>query len=320
MIKASEFELREDRMASLLEQTEEVIIDGQIIISENRNTFNSIQVQEELEKIVWLKEHPEREQELHYLEDHPLMNGGISVLGLDNIDYTRRFYSLFDCDRGLVNRALLTIGDYSLKIGWRYQIGSAKIDATWKSLFHTNRENVGKIHDILAILLKKAEIFTNDILKAIIDEYLSSTTEYDWRYYLIRYDSMCPGRYGMYYWYDYQKKEKESYDILMMMTEKSIGGRNFNIFLKTLYDMAKTDFPDKAIRLGEYAYQEDGSVLELSCIGKKAYFREAQFIIEDMGNPDDREITVIPQKDSKDTADRVLIAWERISCFLKQQS
>lgn len=68
---------------------------------------------------------------------------------------------------------------------------------------------------------------------------------------------MRPEKYGMYYWYDYNKREKESYRILMMMTEKSIGGRNYNIFLKTLlYLDNSTDFS-----LGEYAYSGDGDKL-----------------------------------------------------------
>jgi len=317
MIKSSEFELREDRMTSLLEQTEEVIIYGKINIIENRNTFNSMQVQEELEKAFWLKEHPEKEQQLNTLEDHPLLNGGISVVGLDNLEYTDRFYSLFDCNRSLVNRALLTIGDYSLKIGWRYQIGSARIDATWKTLFHTNRENVKKIHDILIVLLKKSEIFTDEILMDIINEYLASATKYDWKYYFIKYDSMRPEKYGMYYWYDYQTKEKESYDILMMLTEKSIGGRNFNIFLKTLYDMIKTNFPDKSIRLGEYAYQKDGNVIELNCIGKYAYYQNNEFVIEDAENPNNKDIITITQVNGVDSVNRILVAWNKISTLLK---
>lgn len=318
MIKASEFELREDRMTSLLEQTEEVIIDGKINMTESRNTFNSMQVQEEREKANWLEVHPDKELQLNLLEDHPLLNGGISVLGLDNLEYTDRFYSLFGCNRGLVNRILLTIGDYSLKIGWRYQLGSARIDTTWRTLFHTNKENVNKIHCILIDLLGESETFTDGMLKGFVDEYLASATKFDWRYYFIKYDSMRPEKYGMYYWYDHQSREKESYDILMMMTEKSIGGRNFNVFLKTLYDMARAEFPDKSIRLGEYAYQEDGDAIELNCIGKYAYYQDNEFIIEDTRNKDDKEIVAIAQENGVDTVDRVLVAWNKISMLLSE--
>ena len=79
--------------------------------------------------------------------------------------------------------ALLSIEDYSLKIGWRYQIGSERIDTTWKTLFHTNKDNINKIHDILYQLLKKADKFSDNILFNIVNEYLLSCQEYDWRYY-----------------------------------------------------------------------------------------------------------------------------------------
>lgn len=318
MINASEFELREDRMKGLLDQTEEVILRGEIKIEENRNTFNGFQVQEELDKQNWLQVHPEKEETLHYLEDHPLLNGGMSVISLENIDYTDRFYSLFSCNRGLINRALLTIGDYSLKIGWRYQIGSAKIENTWKTIFHTNKENIQKVHGILIQLLDKSEVFTDDILLDIIDDYLAKTTIYDWKYYLIKYDSMRPEKYGMYYWYDNQSHEKDAYRIIMMMTEKSIGGKNFNIFLKTLYDRFKSEYPDKAIRLGEYAYSGDGNKLELSFCNKQAYYTDNEFIIEDADNAESRHsISILQDKNTgRDLIDRIDIGWDKIMSLI----
>ncbi len=315
MIKASEFELREDHMPALLQQTEEIILTGEINIIENRNTFNALQVQEEKDKKGWRATHPDKILTLQKLEDHPLLNGSIGVVGLDYIDYTDRFYSLFDCDRGLVNRALLSLGDYSLKIRWRYQIGSANIDTTWKALFHANKDNTKRIHDLLVVLLDKSEKFTDDILQGIIADYLSSNAQYDWRHYIIKYASMRPEKYGMYYWYEHDKWGKASYNILMMLTEKSIGGRNFNIFLKTLYDKIKTTFPEKAVRLGEYAFQSDGDRLELKWADKIAFFTDNQFIIEDMANIQDNgqpETFLINQENGIDIEDRIELAWKQI--------
>ena len=102
----------------------------------------------------------------------------------------------------------------------------------------------------------------------------------------------------------------------MMLTEKSIGGSNFNIFLKALSDRIKAEFPEKAIRLGEYAYQSDGDVLEISCIGKKAYYLDDAFVIEDAENPDDRQIFTIPQIDGIDLADRIEVAWNKVQELL----
>ena len=246
-----------------------------------------------------------------------MLDGGISVVGIDYIHYKDRFYSLFNCDRALVNQALLTIGDYSLQVVWRYQVGSKKIDATWKTLFHTNKDNIQKIHNILITLLDKSETFNDDILKDIIDEYLSSTTSLDWRYYLVKYDSMRPEKYGMYYWYDYKTRGKQSYKILMMMTEKSIGGKNYDIFLKTLKDRFSSIYPDKVIRLGNFAYQGDGDKLEISYKGKIAYYQENSFIIEDVSNPESKIVIGISQENGIDIVDRIDIAWNEISKLIQ---
>lgn len=254
LIKASEFELRDDRMNALLSQTEEIIERGEILIPDGRPSFNNSQLQEEKEKQEWLKDNKDKSETLFYLEDHYLLNGGISVVGLDNIGYTNAFYSLFSCDWSLVNRALLSIGDYSIKVNWRYQIGSARNDTPWRAVFRASNANT---HETLCALLDRKDNFTNDYLKTIIDDYLNTVTLFDWRYYLIKYESMRPEKYGMYYWYDYKVRGKESYRILMMLTEKSIGGRNYNIFLKTLLDLDNSgDFS-----LGEYAYSGDGDTL-----------------------------------------------------------
>ena len=319
MIKSSEFELREDRMNALLEQIEEIVLEDKIEIIEGRNTFNAFQVQEEMEKTEWRNCHPDKELLLQKLEDHPLLEGCVRVVGWDNLDYTDRFYSLFHCDRGLVNRALLTIGDYSIKVNWRYQIGSAKNETSWKAIFHSNKDSIKGTQAILLQLLEKAEVFTDDVLRGVIDEYLAEVTHYDWIYYLVKYDSMRPEKYGMYYWYDYNTREKASYNILMMMTEKSIGGRNFQIFLKALYDKFVATYPDKAARLGEYAYSGDGNKMELLCVNKRIYFTDNVLVIEEYTEESEEMSTTtiaIKQEDGIDAVDRVELAWKEIEYLI----
>lgn len=319
MIKSSEFELREDRMNALLEQIEEIVLEDKIEIIEGRNTFNAFQVQEEMEKTEWRNNHPDKELLLQKLEDHPLLEGCVRVVGWDNLDYTDRFYSLFQCDRGLVNRALLTIGDYSIKVNWRYQIGSAKNETSWKAIFHSNKDSINGTQTILLQLLEKAEVFTDDVLRGVIDEYLAEAKHYDWKYYLVKYDSMRPEKYGMYYWYDYNTREKDSYNILMMMTEKSIGGRNFQIFLKALYDKFVATYPDKAARLGEYAYSGDGNKMELLCVNKRIYFTDNVLVIEEYTESSEEVNTTtiaIKQEDGIDAVDRVELAWKEIEYLI----
>ena len=306
LIKASEFELRDDRMNALLTQTEEIILNGEILIPESRPSFNASQLQEEKAKEEWLKVNQEKAETLFYLEDHYLLNGGISVIGLDNIEYTDAFYSLFECDWSLVNRCLLSIGDYSIKVNWRYQIGSARNDTPWRAIFRAKDNS--RAHDTLITLLKMKDAFTNEYLTSIIDNYLNTTQIYDWRYYLVKYESMRPEKYGMYYWYDYNNREKESYRILMMMTEKSIGGRNFNIFLKTLlYLDNSTDFS-----LGEYAYSGDGDKLISELFGVYITCGDNKYSVFDLTDNTLLFEEEIPQENKIDVKDRIEIGLDVI--------
>jgi len=307
LIKASEFELRDDRMNALLAQTEEIIEDGKIIIADGRLSFNSAQLLEESEKKVWVETHPDKAETLYYLEDHHLLNGGISVVGLDNIDYAPRFYSLFNCDWGLVNRALLTLGDFSLKVRWRYQIGSAKMDNPWKAIFRANSDNI-KIRETLCALLQKQDVFTNEYLNSLIDEYISTAEVFDWRFYLVKYDSMRPERYGMYYWYDHKTRGKESYRILMMLTEKSIYGSNYNIFLKALLDLDNTgDFS-----LGHYAFSGDGDKLISEKYNKYITCDDNQYSICDLTSNELIKQIQIHKENGVDVEDRVEIGMKVI--------
>lgn len=323
LIKGSEFELREDNMKNLIRQTEYVLENGDI--EEGYLSFGANQLFEEHEKVVWLKDNPEKEDLLCKLENHNLLQGAVRVLGLENIGLTDRFYSLFECSWALVNRALLTIGDYSLFVNWRYQIGTDRNETSWKSIFRTKKDDIKETKRILIELLSKSDGFTDDVLNSIIDEYLGSTSEYDWRHYIIKYASMRPERYGMYFWNDYKKRQKASYTILMMWTEKSIGGRNHNIFLKALYDRIKSAHPDASLYLGEYAYSNDGSVLELTFAEKYLYFTDNRlFVCHSVveGQGEKREVAdivrEIPQNENGiDSEDRVELAFRVVESLMK---
>lgn len=323
LIKGSEFELREDNMKNLIRQTEYVLENGDI--EEGYLSFGANQLFEEHEKVVWLKDNPEKEDLLCKLENHNLLQGAVRVLGLENIGLTDRFYSLFECNWALVNRALLTIGDYSLFVNWRYQIGTDRNETSWKSIFRTKKDDIKETKRILTELLSKSDSFTDDVLNNIIDEYLGSTSEYDWRHYIIKYASMRPERYGMYFWNDYKKRQKASYTILMMWTEKSIGGRNHNIFLKALYDRIKSVHPDASLYLGEYAYSNDGSVLELTFAEKYLYFTDNRlFVCHSVveGQGEKREVAdivmEIPQNENGiDSEDRVELAFHVVESLMK---
>lgn len=326
LIKQSEYELREDNMPNLLRQTEYILTHGDV--EEGYLSFNANQLAEEHEKAAWLQTHADKADTLCRLENHPLLQGAIRVIGLDHIDFTDRFYSLFACDHSLVNRALLSIGDYALLVNNRFQIGSgsADFDSSWRAIFSTSQQGIAPKRDILLALLSQSQHFTNDVLQSVIDRYLRETREYDWRHYLVKYDAMRPERYGMYFWDEENPHEKRGYSILMMWTEKSISGRNYNIFLKALNERLLCDFPDLSISLGEYAYSGDGSVLKLTFADKYLYFTDDKLYICHQ-TPDEQGHTTetidmekpIPQTEQGiDLEDRVELAYEVVKSLMNK--
>lgn len=326
LIKQSEYELREDNMPNLLRQTEYILTHGDV--EEGYLSFNANQLAEEHEKAVWLQTHADKADTLCRLENHPLLQGAIRVIGLDHIDFTDRFYSLFACDHSLVNRALLSIGDYALLVNNRFQIGSgsADFDSSWRAIFSTSQQGIAPKRDILLALLSQSQHFTNDVLQSVIDRYLRETREYDWRHYLVKYDAMRPERYGMYFWDEENPHEKRGYSILMMWTEKSISGRNYNIFLKALNDRLLCDFPDLGISLGEYAYSGDGSVLKLTFADKYLYFADDKLYIchqtpDEQGHTTetiDMEKPISQTEQGIDLEDRVELAYEAVKSLMNK--
>ncbi len=326
LIKQSEYELREDNMPNLLRQTEYILTHGDV--EEGYLSFNANQLAEEHEKAVWLQTHADKADTLCRLENHPLLQGAIRVIGLDHIDFTDRFYSLFACDHSLVNRALLSIGDYALLVNNRFQIGSgsADFDSSWRAIFSTSQQGIAPKRDVLLALLSQSQHFTNDVLQSVIDRYLRETREYDWRHYLVKYDAMRPERYGMYFWDEENPHEKRGYNILMMWTEKSISGRNYNIFLKALNERLLCDFPDLSISLGEYAYSGDGSVLKLTFADKYLYFTDDKLYIchqtpDEQGHTTqtiDMEKPILQTEQGIDLEDRVELAYEVVKSLMNK--
>lgn len=240
LVRNSSNTLRSEFMKELLLQVDKIILYGVVEqVEEGRARFQSRQMEEEAKKLIWTEQHPDKAEMLFKLEDHKFFNGYIGAIGLDYVDWCDRVYSLFECKLACVNRAMLSIGDYFEEDGWRFQIGTDNSRtnlSVWRSIFSPNRK-VDGLKDVLLRLLEKQEVFTNDILNDISKDYLEKSKEMPVRYYLVKYSSMVPNRFGKYYWRNHQIQGRNSYKVIMMMTEYKFGS-NYDIFLKTLYDIA----------------------------------------------------------------------------------
>ena len=186
-----------------------------------------------------------------------MLQGQISIVGLEHPEYFSRFQLLFSCKADLVDSALMTIGNYGQKEknGWRYQLGSKKNMKGWRNLFHkSGNEGFERTKAVLVELLSRYDSFTDDLLSGIINTYINdceTNNIYEWRYYYIKYDLFRPGSFGKYYWDDF---EKRPYELSVMQTESKISENTYQPFLKAIYKkkLSKDDYGQRAIDCDNY--------------------------------------------------------------------
>lgn len=245
-----------NRLPAILMQIDAIMLNGRIDDSIGIN-FNVSQLTEEKEKKEFMEKHPEDIKLIHTLEDHPYLKGQISIIGLDYIKYADRFVSLFSCDLDLIDCALMSIGDYGQqeRNKKRYQYASKGMQIAWDGLFHKSA-NIGfeKTSNVLIKLLEKTEIFTNDILKEMIDIFIDSCEKsglYPWRYYYVKYETFRPGSYGKYYNKD---AEHNPYLFLVMKTKSQLSPNTYMPYLKEADESHLSNDADGGQRLiyGEY--------------------------------------------------------------------
>ncbi len=278
LVSNSQNTVRSEYMKELLSQTEKIIKTGVLEQAEQGSArFQTQQMQEEIEKLEWTKLHPELAEKLYELEDHPYLNGYIKAVGLDNVEWCDRFYTLFPTEfenrelkqqhLNAVNRALLSKAPYFEKDSWRHQIGTAhaeRADGVWRELFSPRRLE-DKLCHVLQELLSEEEIFTIDILQRKAWSFIQLSKERPINYYLIKYPVMQTGhlneeRYNGGYWGKfYLRNPKESNGVieansykLILMTTPERFGYNYDIFLKTLYEMAGGEAV--GLEIGNYSY------------------------------------------------------------------
>ena len=231
-----------NRLPAILRQVYSIIVNGQIADSETVGiNFNPSQLEEEKIKLEWTSNNPEKAELLFALEDHELLYGQISVVGLEHPEFHERFESLFKCNWDLVDCALFTVGDYKQKErnGWRYQLGSSMSDGfAWKTLFHKSENLIGFDYtkNVLNQLLSLNSDFTDDFLTGLISKYIEDCEgkkEYTWIYYYIKYNVFRPGRYGKYWWNDF---ENSPYVFTSIHQKQKPSPNSYNPFLKAISD------------------------------------------------------------------------------------
>ncbi|MCL2312557.1 MAG: DUF262 domain-containing protein [Firmicutes bacterium] len=306
LIWNSQDEIRDERMKILLNECETIITKGDIPVSEKGLLgFNENQKREELDKLDWLKANTLMEDELFQLEDHALLAGCISIVGLENVGNFTKFRTLFDnCSKDAINTVLLSIGDYSQLVSWRFQTGARYNNSVWFNLFHPTKQrqnfyNTSKYLNQLLYQLEDSEI-NDETLKTLARNYLNNPdTTKDWRYYCVKYEQMRTGNFGMYYWKnDTNHSKQNQYEVIMMNTEKSLGGKNWEIFSYTLYHCS--EFAGK-LALGNFACQ--GDKLKIVCVNAEIECLNDKFVV--LQDEQIREYQISQSEAGIDLEDRI---------------
>lgn len=249
-----------NRMPAILKQVDCIILNGEFANSDSIGiNFNPYQLEEEKNKLVWTNNNEDKAETLFALEDNELLYGQISIVGLDNHEHFERFESLFNCNWDLVDCALFSIGDYKQKErnGWRYQLGSYMAEGfAWKTLFHKseNLNGFDNTQKVLNELLSRTSVFSDDYLKKMISDYTLSCEnkkEFSWIYYYVKYDVFRTGRYGKYWWNNF---ENEPYVFTTLFQRQKASENSYNPFLKAVNENVSREHLGNRIYLNDNSY------------------------------------------------------------------
>lgn len=300
LIKNSEDEVSDrtdrNRMPAILAEADAIILTGNIDDSIN-NSFNVSQLSEEKEKIAFLKTNPDMADTMFELEDHYLLNGQISIIGIDDkkLTCTSRFESLFKCSLDRVDCAMMAIGNYSQieRNKSRYQYGSTSQFA-WNELFHKSANSgFENTRNILLALLDTNEAFSNEVLKKISDDFLrecESNNLYPFRYYYIKYSEYRPGSYGKMH---NNSATENPYLFLVMQTKTLLSPNSYYPYLKVASKehLSKDDMGQRLIFGDEHIICTNNSYLRRK--------NEDESIVD--------TIRIAQNDDGIDTEDRIMV-------------
>jgi hypothetical protein len=106
----------------------------------------------------------------------------------------------------------------------------------WKTLFHKSENLIGfeNTKNILWQLLSLNTEFTDDFLTELISKYMENCenkSEYPWIYYYTKYNVFRTGRYGKYWWNDF---ENSPYVFTTLFQKQKPSENSYNPFLKAV--------------------------------------------------------------------------------------
>ncbi|MDF2792034.1 MAG: sigF, partial [Neobacillus sp.] len=194
------------RTIDKLIETNEPVYEA-ILLFDNVEGFGDTSWKQEQEKAQLIKERPELKKILFELEDISLFQGAIQQLlpifkryPNETVKYTKSLLQLPDT---LISRAMLTIEDYAIQIGWsnlgpRYVFGGHY----YRQLIWTNNSDLTDMFTKLYELLMAS---TSETVEEKLNDIIENNNKWPlthWAYYFVRYPSMLRGTKLLYAYED----------------------------------------------------------------------------------------------------------------------
>ena len=179
----------------------------------------------EVEKGKMITDNPSLKETINKLEDNPVLRGYIDnlielVKENPTLDLNSHITSIWENESPLIIKALLTVGDYSVTIGYS-ALGARKYfgnDGEWNLILTRTSNESDRIKKILKLFINKY-ISTpgtqgKERLEKMIDEHLKNPSK-DWRFYFMKYGTFIDNKRNLYAWLnDYEIRKLNGNSLL----------------------------------------------------------------------------------------------------------
>lgn len=243
---SSEDQLRSEYLGSFLYSDVEALVTGTNYTAGSK--LSKRQLDEEKQKQVLIKLHPDLKESIYRLEDHTLLRGNIALFDFDKkiANYADLFQKIFipSCDYFEISKCMLTLGNYTQSYGKLKRFGNRN-NTVWREIF-TQSESRDDFDCTKVVLKAYLDLFITGKAvsnSVILDKYLKQHTDNpdlpkELLYYYIKYQSFTlwdrnPTE-GFYWWEDRSSKPYECW----MLFKRQFNGRHWNPFLLEISNQA----------------------------------------------------------------------------------
>ncbi|QIK67384.1 DUF262 domain-containing protein [Nocardioides sp. HDW12B] len=211
LVSAPGDEIRGDRMPGLVRDVEVLVRTGDL---DEVTRFSANQVADELRKRNHIALDPGLAPTVFRLEDHELLRGTLTAFEVDAEEFNARalaFENAFTKRSSWphLTGALLAVGDYQRThpktSDWQFGTVSATNEGSWRYLLaEGDLASLSSIRSVLASFLDgfvasgtNLESYCDSLVKDAIASH-EAARKRDWRYYLLKHESLRSGRPGIY--------------------------------------------------------------------------------------------------------------------------